>query len=583
MKRQPTDTTARVYAYGCGEPVDGIEHILAESQRARALWDKLVDIERDHDRRTIDSACADEPAIAALIEHLCALSAQIGALIDERRALRAKAREKVPTPQVDSALDHLVPERRAERSALWRGLAKWRQAHKDTVRELELGRRGEVSAARRASGLYWGNYNRVVSDYERARRTVRTKGRRLRQSDPMRERGILTVQIQRTRTGLGASFDELFGAVPALRIEPIDAAAHDPALPRAERARRYRTWLTIRVDAAGHTARLRLHLHRPVPHEARIKSAALTWHPEGERLRYRLNLTLSMPARVVEHSEKSACGIDLGWRLQDEGSLLVATLVNTRGELRRYTLPRDWMAGMDQIARLGKHIDDETLHLAELTEHMALPAVLREAFARWHKGLGAKHIDTVALHDGVRELAFKVPAPVKHWYDRYRHLWLWREHLRAKLLRRRRELYRLMAREIASAHALIALDTLDLAMLARTKKREDGSDPELHALARAQRHRACLHELRRELYEQAAKHGAMVTEVSGPSTLRCAGCGHENQPANRAKRVWRCEGCAREWDQDVNAARVMLASVGASAHVLPEDVPPKISMLRKRA
>lgn len=580
VKRSNDKTVKRVYAYGGRAPIDGWAEALAEADRQRALWNRLVDIERAHDERVHAQAARDEPAVATVKERIKTLSERIGAFIDERRGLRAKAREKVATPIIDGELDRLVPERRAQRKELWRLLAAWRKEHKDTMRSIETERREAVRDARRQSGCYWANYNRVIQAYDGARQAARRQGRRLRHFDSAREDGILTCQIQRTQSGVGAAFGELFGAVSAVRIEPVPAAAHDRATSRGERRRLCRTTVTLRVDAAGNTVTLPINLHRPVPEGMRIKSVALNWRREGERLRFQLCLTVSGPDESIAHSSTSACGVDLGWRLEDDGSLLVATVASTAGPIKRYTLPADWMQGMDQVERLSRHIDQETLRLAEQMHGTELPEALSEPLRRWRPGLGARHVDYAALHDAVRARHFDVPEPIRRWYDRYRHLLVWRDHLRVKLLRRRREIYRLIARAIVTRHALIALDTLDLARMARTKKRDDGSDPELHTLARAQRQRACIHELRSAIQHQAAKHGAGVTEVNGPSTMCCGFCDFENQPNNRAKRIWECQGCGSTWDQDQNAAVNLLADLTALGPVAPAMLPPKINMVR---
>lgn len=574
MPRQPAETTARVYAYGCQAPTEGWEHVLAEADRQCIFWNRLVAIDREHDRRTHAAACAEDPEIAVIDANLAELNRRIELLIDTRRERRAEARKKIDTPELDAEIAERVAERRAERKALWTRISAWRKAHKETVTALEMQRREEVRTARQQSALYWANYNRVIGDFERARKLVRRQGRRLRFAEFSDERGILTCQIQRSKTGLGAAFGELFGGVMQVRFDPIDARAHDPSTPRGERRRLARTHVTLRVDAEGHTVRLPVNLHRAVPDTARVKSVALTWKREGERLRFQLCLTASMPEARPDHPSPNACGIDLGWRREDNGALLVATLVSHLTGPKRYYLPADWMRGMNQVERLHKHVDEETMRLCERLPTLELPDALAAPFEHWRPGLGARHVDCQALHDAVRSLNFDVPAPVLHWYKRYRHLLVWRDNLRAKLLRRRKVIYRLIAKEIASSYALIAVDALDLAEMARTRKREDGSDPELHATARAHRQRACLHELREALKDQAGKHGAVFTEVSGPSTMRCSYCGHENAPENRAERVWKCEGCKSTWDQDVNGAINILAAATS------EDVEPQRGRIR---
>lgn len=572
--RQNTETIARVYAYGCGDPTSD-PNVLAELSRQHDLWDALVAIDREHERRRDEAARAAHPVYAELRERIDALSEQIGALIQERRDARKRARKKVDTPEIDARLDELVPQRRA----LWKeakaALKEWAREHKETVRDLEQQRKDEVKAARQASPAWWPNYNRVIDDYNAARKTVRMKGRGLRPVDRAREDGVLTVQIQRTKSGLGAAPHELMdGTVPNVQIAPVPDTAHGLNTPRGERKRQCRTRVTMRVDAAGHKVTLPVTLHRPIPADGRVKSVQLAWKREGERIRARLCLTVSTPKReAIPHPSRSACGVDIGWRLERDRSLRVVTVYDSAGGVEHVRLPRDWMAGMDRVERLHTYIDDGLMELAEaLHGRDDLPAPVASALDGWRPGLGARHVDARALHDYIRPLRDerkKLPAELLHWYNRYRHLLLYRDNLRNKLIRRRKDLYRVAAKRLAQTYSVIAIEDFDLSAVARTKKREDGSDPELHAAARAQRVRACVHEFRSILQDMAAKHGAEVMVIAGPSTQLCHHCGNKTGQIDRSRLHWQCESCHAVWDQDENAARNLLyASTGASDAVL---------------
>ncbi|MDD2606038.1 MAG: zinc ribbon domain-containing protein, partial [Desulfobacteraceae bacterium] len=251
------------------------------------------------------------------------------------------------------------------------------------------------------------------------------------------------------------------------------------------------------------------------------------------------------------------------------GGLQVAVAMGTNGKIKRFELSREWMKGMDQVERLGSHIDEGLLEVAK--EVMALkddiPIPIQTAVSKWRPGLGAKYIDAQGLHDAVRVLNFKVPAAVLHWYKRYRHLSVWRDNLRSKLIGRRREIYRLAAREIAQSYRIIGIEDMDLSKMAKTKKSDFG-DNELFAAARAQRVRAAVHSLREEIEHQAVKHGAQIVYSTAYTTCRCRVCGQITRQHDRSMLVWVCEHCGATWDQDFNAAgNLMAAASGASADV----------------
>lgn len=37
-----TGLVSKVYAYGCGSPVDGLQYVLEDQERNRAFWNRLV-------------------------------------------------------------------------------------------------------------------------------------------------------------------------------------------------------------------------------------------------------------------------------------------------------------------------------------------------------------------------------------------------------------------------------------------------------------------------------------------------------------------------------------------------------------
>lgn len=218
MKRQSDGVETLVYAYGCGEPTAGVDAVMAEDARMRALWDRLVGIDREYERRVLASACADDEKLAAIVAEL-----------EQRRAM---------TTAPD---DDWRAERKLQRdleAQTWPLLAAWRKTNVDTLREHEQWRREQVTLARQESGCYWGNYNAVIQRYDTARVEVRTRGRRLQFSDRTRDDGCLTVQIQRTASGLGAAPNELQdGTYAQLQIGRVPDAAYSPSTFRGERRR----------------------------------------------------------------------------------------------------------------------------------------------------------------------------------------------------------------------------------------------------------------------------------------------------------------------------------------------------------
>lgn len=566
MKRQQHSTDALVYAYGAVAP-NANAHVAQELEGQRQFWNALVEADRAHEAVIHATMSRDSADYAAASRELDAAQESVREVIEARNAERARTRTRATS--MDAAVKAAIATRNEARKRLWAEAAAWRKTHAPQAKALEATRRARNAELRRASGLYWGNYNRVLDAFERARGAARKKGRRVQEKAPQGE-GVLTVQIQRTRSGLGAAPHELHdGSVSGLRLgTPPTGVEH---LPATRRSRECRVTATMRVDAAGNACSFPVWLHRPLPPHARVKSAQLVMRSDEARL----CLTVSTPTQLVAHSATSACGVDLGWRLEDDGALRVATVVDTSGAVTVYRLDRQWMEGMDRVERISTYIDDGLLELAqELQGAEGLPEPVAQALARWRPGLGARHVDADALYRYIKPLRDErkaLPAALLRWYKRYDHLLRYRDPLRKKLIRRRRERYRLIARDIAKAHAVIGLEDMDLSAMARTKKRPDATPPELHAAARAQRVRAAVSDLRAEIEHQARKHGAQLAYATAHTTTRCHACGQVTGQGDRLALHWTCEHCAARWDQDANAARNLRDAASGAVMGAAED------------
>ncbi len=489
--RQREGVQTRVYAYACAVPTEGWAAAVAEQARQWDLWDALVRMDAQLRERELVQAEAD-PVVREARKALDAAQTALEQALAERRAARQAARGRIETPALDARIRALLTARREASRTLWTAVAAWRRAHAAEVQALRQERAAAVSTLRRQSGCYWGYYNRVLDAYERARTQGFRTGRPPRPIDPRRRDGVLTVQIQRTRTGLGAAPDEVLAgkAGGAVALVPT------PQGPGTHR-------LILRIDAAGHRLVCPVWLHRPLPPNGRIKSVQWTWQRGEAHWRYQVAFTVTCPAPPAPaHPSTDAAGLDLGYRRQADGGLLVGTLVGSDRSVRRYVLPASWLAALDYAESLLGSSDDRR-----------------------------------------RQEGFN---------------------LRARLLRRRREWYRLWARDLCRDYAALVLEEWDLGTVARVRRSEAEAEAQAEAPIRAQRHRAALSQWRLAIEQQAAKTGTrLLWEDPAYTTLRCHACGHQHA-ANQVDRLavrWVCHGCGAEWDQDINAARNLLAAV----------------------
>lgn len=589
---------SRVFQYGGRKgAISGLAEAEAEVLLQRDYWDVLVRIENDFVAREYDavdkidavkralitelSIAAKQPASSSIDikrsgkagdiltdlrghvdvppeaaltqarESIEQLQQQISVLVTERREIRQKARARVESPVLDEQIKTLSRARKTAQIAFYKAIKKWRAANKPLINAMRWAKSAAQTRARNASGLYWGNYNRVRDDFQATLKRVSKQGRRPRFIDRERDDGCLTVQIQSTASGLGASWAELTGGKFAGCVINLTARTVD-----------------LRVDKSGNRMVLPVVIHRDPPVEARIKSVQIVWRREGARRRYYLCCTLVQQVAEAENPSMHAVGIDVGWRVSKQG-LLVATAISSDGACERLHLPESLLEMKQQQERLLAHVDENAVQLASKWHNRLdeLPDPYRAALGDWSPKRGAGWIKTDDLHDHIRN-GFKagtlthdaLPDGFSHWYKRHRHLLPWAENLGAKYLRARREIYRLFAHRITLKFGSVAVKKLDLAELSKTKKRDPTLpvDPELEAVQRRNRQRAGIYSLVQEITSSAQKTQTRLDLVEDTTTRICHSCGEAPRERNELSVHWTCTNCGQVFDQDVNAAQNLL-------------------------
>jgi hypothetical protein len=534
LKRSKS-TYSLVYAYGLVPPVEQKlpKHLAdmmtkndyscvdAEIEKQRAMWDALVAMDREHGRLIDEYIIGQCEEYAEAVRAFNEAQAALDSLMFKARPAVEQGLEKVTAksiiagvfeknepdqvmiqhPGIDDTFKNQPPQRthasliearNATRRKMWDISKNWRKEHKGVYKIFEASRQEKMKKIRHESGLYWGNYNRVLNSYDAARKLSMRTGRKVKFSDWSRRDGCLTVQIQRTSTGLGAAPSELFdGSLSMIQIAPVPEGVE--YLPTGKRTRACKTLAEFRVDAEGNMIRCPVWMHRPLPPGSRIKSVQIVWYKQGNQYKGRLCFTLSMPAPIpIKRKNNQVCSIELSCDNQPDGSLKIATVRTLKGETEEVVLPPRWSSGMDQAERLGKYVHrDLTAVASYIKEDYSDFPILQEVTNHYSDHFGYRSVSPAKLCEAVEFLEFKVPDFVVGWYHRYQHLAVWRDNLRARLIRRRREEYRLAVRKVAMNFAIIDLIVpADNGTDAKTKLRA------AHSVFKA------------ELAHQARKHGA---------------------------------------------------------------------------
>lgn len=551
---------AMAWAYGLFGPLDWGDDCDAEMRRMNDLWNKLVEI--DHANSAAYRDAITQAMDADLLAERDDLLARLDALKTERKRQHAKVRRRVSTPDTDDAIADIRQQFKAVKERVDQAKISARGQTRERRRALEGARLAAVKAARQNSGCYWGNYNAVINSYDTARQKVLKDGGelRFRRFDGS---GRIVNQIQG-----GVSVAGLFDSERSqVSMRPASAAAwpkprlhpHAHILTAAiytrERQPRHVSWPLI--------------LDRPFPDGAVIKEVHITRRRRGPRRDdWSVSFSLAVPEPEMTH-DGQACGIDIGWRRRNDG-IRVATIVNQAGEREFVTCPERIVSGFRHVddlkAQRDQRVNDIVKTLRQLPWAQA-PTVLRDA------AVPIRTLPRVSARLLVRLVALWCEMPWERpTLDRLRDVLArdladWRESagLSLRLTRARRDHYRCEAKRIADRYGLIGLEKLSIATMSAA---EDNPTPEP---SRFYRRVAAPGDFIAALRWAAKKAGARVHEHGGKSTWICAECGAEHAPADPAALIVTCPHCSAAWDQDVNAARNLLAAALASAPVTQED------------
>lgn len=555
-----------IYQYGLKPPLDWGADCEAEVDRMRALWNRCVEIERTH-RAAVFAISEDDERVKALAPQAEALRTELVTAQEQRAKLRQATRGKVSTDDLDAIITGLRARYVVIAAQLKEARAAARSASRDRLAALNGARRASVKAARQSSGCFWGNYNAVIASYETARnRASKTNGELRFRSGRQRDYRIVN-QIQgggrwNTESALGGQ----------VIIRPHDLTRRRHGRPRPE----YLLSLTIYTkDRHRRTATWPMILDRPIPSDARIQEVIVTRRNAGRRERWYVSFLCRIPRQPISSSATEtsrACGIDVGWRRLNNG-VRVATIVGDDDSVSYVTLPEGIIDGLRYADDITSEIDNRVntciAHLKAMTWTVVptvlidlLPTILTaprvttgilgRLVSDWQRM--APQWQPVALADALRDIQFMTARQRE------------RAGLLLRLSRARRDYFRKEAVAIMKRYRLIGIEQISIASLAR---RENNPTPEP---ARWYRRAAAPGEFLDVLRHAAVKTGVRLYVHVGKSTWVCAHCGHEQVPRDPAELIVRCPKCGSIWDQDINAARNILAAAMASSGAAHETI-----------
>lgn len=578
----------RVYKYGCRPPTAGADLLRDQLSAAVDYYNGLFDAELARRQAIEQARCEYSATYRRRSERLTLLEEIIEQCYADVRASRAGG-----GAGPDEQLLSTIEKHKSERSALWKDQAAERKGI-DASEALTAAKKAAQQQCRaagkvayQASGLFWGTRWLVDMDFARAAKKARPR-RRFR-----RREGRVGIQVQQRAGEFQRAEDVMSSRYDHVQIEADGKYGHVRLRVGSDGSRRP-LWLTLPIK-----------MHRPLPPGAIVRAASVRVFRRGLRTRYELDLTVESETfdASLEPCEttEEACGIDVGWRQMPDGGLRVATLLGTDGALEQLVLPpalidriayaEALQSATDRLFDAERAVFERTSpwwtdeqrklwahrgqwrtwkRLARASSDLERDHATYDAAQLWSQWKAWRHaVPKLDLFCSLEEM---LPwAAQQGMSDEQAVLWhlnLWRRkthHLvhmagvaRTRALGRRRDLYRVFARKVASRYGRIAVESMKMEGLVRVSDRQ----PVQNRTSRSNRVLAAPADLLLNLEHALGKK--RVSQVPAAyTTITCTECGHVGEPTQDL--IWQCDACGHALDQDAAAALNLLRGAGVAA------------------
>ena len=553
-----------VYRYGLLRPTENAELAREQMRLAHVYRNTLTYIERG--RR--DAIRAAEEAYGNIPELMKTFSEADKAVEAAASAIK-KDRQKTRLRAIDPVLKRSLREARGVAKDAHRALREARQKLREDVEFLKItdliNERGlELTrSARKYSKVFWGSYLLVEDAAMAAKRAPLYDGPE--PHDPRyvgRFRGEGSLGIQ-TQGGLAA--EKAFGEGTMLRIAPLNEEAwHSPV--RGVRRRLSRTVFSLRVGSDEHRgpifARFPMVMHRPFPDGSVIKRATVHCRKHADREEWSVEFTVDVP-ETMRLCGKGTVAIDIGWRVLPDG-IRVASWVGDDGGSGEFVLSNKDISSLQYATKL-RSIRDQSFDRARATLLVLLEPL--SELPPWL--LDAKK--TLPLWRNIRRLAELSVAwrekrfsgdeaafdALEAWrYDEH-HLWRWEANQRIGALRRRRDIYRVFAKDLSSHYERVIWEDFDIRDVA--ERADVAEETGENLVARTNRQMIAVSDFRRTVMLAFTTRGGSSETVKGArTTITCNVCGLVEKFDAATYISHTCTGCGTLWDQDENAGHNLL-------------------------
>lgn len=588
MKRKTSDLETRIWTYGCIEPDEETRSRLFKLlYAANRYYNELVQGENERRAKIRELGQPSEENKLLFEEANQALRK----LVEEACAATGRSKSEKPGPRLVSSVKPGVVA-----AAL--SDPKWPEHWKKmlVINEQSNSRKQE---RRKNSNLPAGTYLLVERAFEAA---CRKKGD-LRWKKWCLE-GRIGVQLRHESIQ-----DVLRGESSNLRI-----IQRGPGLPKPASERQDRQEVQMRIGPGQESVRLACVIHRPMPADATVANAWLMIKREGPKFIYKLQLVLQSQEfmSLQPDAEKPIVAVDLGWRRLRNGRIRAAYWVDSLGGHGSIDVPAETIQKLRHCQRLQafrdrhhnrakalasawlkknrgtlpKTVPDrqrESLHDSSLYVHawkspkrlatfadrigreLGLREKMKEAWTAWRTHRDGLRIDLFSSYTTVRRWVEKNNVGIdpflfylECWRHKNKHLFIWVESQRQNANKSRDAIYRIEAARMEEEYGMVVFENFDLRAFARNALEDEDEAPDDKHLAR---NIASPGQLRLFILSKMGQPRVKDEEMAD-STKECHLCGHVNTSWQKPEElVQTCAGCGATWDQDFNAASILLRRV----------------------
>jgi hypothetical protein len=486
IKKQTEDAAYRVYEYGARGFSSRIDDRAAIEQLhlRNELWNELVAIERNAQRQYQETALGP-----ILFAQLTSIQEEIDALI-RMRSQSAPSKKAALSDEIDrlfgvrrdlfecAKLER--KQRRAEVLPLLRAIEEKRKAAvREAIRQLATG------------GLFHWVSDAAKSDFDAARSRAIKDHVQLR-FHHFRGEGTVAVRYQ---NGLPVP-KALDGSDGRFQLDPVPAEAFDPIIVRSQRRKLQRTHARIRIgshpDRSPIWLELPIMMHRPLPANGVIRQVKAKRERIANQTRWKICVVVDESQVAGLESERlfrdQRVLVEVAWEPGPDESIVAALYA-----------PECCNTLLAELESETLILDRQLLHGLRLAEDLAEIRQkyfneIKEFLVAWIKTHGSEHWmgDVARLANWsaavriirlMREMPEDAPEDLRRalgeWRKRDFHLWTYERNLRDQSERRRREQYRIWARQLMNRYSGIVMRDRQLHIVA--------TDPNEDKMARARR------------------------------------------------------------------------------------------------